>query len=117
MGMIVLHNDEIVWSPALRTGQLFLGQTQLFEQLLQLPSGIEMHVDDELQIDVERFTVFVQSLVDWVSSTRSDILMTLATGYVQCILGLHAHITGAWMDVPPSLEHLLPEARTLIFAA
>ncbi|WTX00109.1 DUF6086 family protein [Streptomycetaceae bacterium NBC_01309] len=80
--------DQTLWNPSNGASQLFLGQVNLYEAVLGLPSGIGPMQADECQIDPAAFGVFANALLDWHCRTRHAVMTALSEGIVTAVLVL-----------------------------
>jgi hypothetical protein len=91
--------DIVLWTPSSGVSRVFLGQVRLFEDELSLASGVGPMEADECQVDVERFSTFVQALLTYRGASNHQILHALTEGFVITVLAL-AERAGA--EVRPS---------------
>ena len=62
MSYIFKHGDRVVWSPALRVGELYVGLARALEPLLGVESGLDPMASDFYRIDGVRFEAFVTAM-------------------------------------------------------
>jgi hypothetical protein len=109
-------NEQEIWSPSLRVGQLFLKQVILLEQLVDHVSGFDAHVNDVVEINEHDLAVFVDKVLHMLEMTNNGTFLALVSGCFQVILALNARIKGQWPSVPPRLEPLIASAKTILQA-
>jgi hypothetical protein len=63
MSYVFDHDDEVIWSPSLRVGQLYVGLAQEMSGFLGLPHGLKAMANDYYELDSERFRDFVAAVV------------------------------------------------------
>jgi Family of unknown function (DUF6086) len=70
MSFIFDVDDETVWSPALRVGQVYAGSARQLGAILNIDTGLHEVADDLVEIDVEAFERFTRALL--AEHLRSD---------------------------------------------
>lgn len=83
---------------------------RLFEDELDLPSGIAPMENDECQIDPAVFGVFVNVLVDRLGNPSHAVLRALSEGFVATTVALAGR---AGIEVPAVPADLLERSREL----
>ena len=62
MSYVFEIDDETVWSPALRVGDVFRGYVEVLEKTLGVPAGVTVFASDYLVLDRAAFTGFAREL-------------------------------------------------------
>ena len=62
MSFIFEHDDEVIWSPALRIGAAYLAVAQGFASFMAIPTGLIPMANDYFIIDESDFKTFVESV-------------------------------------------------------
>jgi len=65
MSYVFKHGDRVVWSPALRAGELYVGLARALEPVLGAASGLDPMASDFYRIDATRFEAFVTAMADF----------------------------------------------------
>ncbi|MFJ2055370.1 DUF6086 family protein [Streptomyces sp. NPDC087908] len=91
--------DETLWNPSHGASRLFQRQVAVFEDELELPSGIGPMENDECQIDPDAFASFVNALVAKHRRSSHAIWLALSDGFTATALVLaeRAGITVDWV--------------------
>ncbi|WP_433889538.1 DUF6086 family protein [Streptomyces sp. CA-111067] len=92
--------DETLWNPATGVSQLFRRQVEVFEAELELASGIGPMENDECQITLSVFEVFVNALLTWHQRKSHPIIVALSENFTGTALVL-AQRAGITLDWPP----------------
>ncbi|MEU6205844.1 DUF6086 family protein [Micromonospora musae] len=71
-----------IWDPALRVGQLYLGQAEAVAGLLEVPSGLTPRLDGRCDLDPDEFATFVQHLLRFYNRGRHAALSQMLRGVV-----------------------------------
>jgi hypothetical protein len=116
MGVWVGYNDQMIWSPSLKTGQLFSAEIQALEQVVGQRSGITTTMSDTLEIDPPVLTTFIQAALHLLEESNSGPLLAMTAGCLEVAIALNAKITGQWPSVAESLQPLVRRARTVMGA-
>jgi len=116
MGVWVGYNDQMIWSPSLKTGHLFSAEIQAIEQVVGQWSGITTTMSDTLEIDPPALTTFIQAALRLLEESNSGPLLAMTAGCLEVAIALNAKITGQWPNVAESLQPLLRRARTVLGA-
>jgi len=114
MGISVLVDRRNIWNPSLAVGNLFFDQIQAMEQRLNLKSGVECVLDDELQISPGLFGAFVDDTLKILRETNNGPLFALCAGCAQVCIALNAKITGQWPATSDRLQSLVAGAKTVM---
>lgn len=97
--------DETLWNPSNGASRLFLRQVRLFEEELELPSGLGPMEMDECAIDPVAFAAFVEALLDRHRRTGHAVVLALSEGFTATVLVLaeRAGIEPDWarLGLPP----------------
>jgi Family of unknown function (DUF6086) len=80
--------DETVWSPALRVGELFVGQLRLAAISVKQETGLKAVASDMYEIDIEEFELFVRKMFNEYSSSNNFIYRELLRGMLATSLVL-----------------------------
>ncbi|MEU4369406.1 DUF6086 family protein [Micromonospora chersina] len=103
-----------IWDPALRVGELYLGQAEAVAALLEVPSGLTPRQDGRCDLEPEEFGTFVQHLLRFYNRGHHAALSHLLRGVVLVSLVLLNRAGGH--PVPhdgETLDALLTEATAL----
>jgi hypothetical protein len=65
MSYIFEYGDRVVWSPALRVGETYVGLVGTLSAVLSVPDGLSPMASDFYLIDGDRFGEFVAALADF----------------------------------------------------
>ncbi|MGY0004356.1 DUF6086 family protein [Micromonospora sp. I033] len=103
-----------VWDPALRVGQLYLGQAELVAGLVEVPSGLVPRRNGTCDLDPERFATFVEHLWRFYNGGRHAALSHLLRGVLVVSLVLLERAGGQPLPAGGEvLDALLTEAAAL----
>ncbi|MGD3111934.1 DUF6086 family protein [Streptomyces sp. YGL11-2] len=93
--------DQTLWNPSNGASRLFIGQVNVYEAEVGLPSGIGPMKADECQIDPTTFTAFVDALLAWHRRTSHVVMTALSEGFIATVLVLaeRAGIEVNWQSV------------------
>lgn len=104
----------IVWDPALRVGQLYLGQAEVVAGLTEVPSGLVPRRDGSCDLDPEAFASFVEKLWRFYNGGRHPSLGQLLHGVLVVSLVLLKRAGGhPLLSDSEVLDALLTEAAEL----
>jgi hypothetical protein len=106
----------MIWSPSLKTGQLFSAEIQALEQVVGQRSGITTTMSDTLEIDPPVLTTFIQAALHLLEESNSGPLLAMTAGCLEVAIALNAKITGQWPSVAESLQPLVRRAQTVMGA-
>ncbi|MFI7401724.1 DUF6086 family protein [Streptomyces sp. NPDC049541] len=81
-------DGETVWNPGTLSSQLFLAYVRVYEDLLEVPSGLGPMLNDECRIDPPAFKGFVNAVLVWWDRTGSAVIDTLAEGFIATLVTL-----------------------------
>ncbi|AMW11738.1 hypothetical protein A4E84_20895 [Streptomyces qaidamensis] len=79
---------ETLWNPSNAASRLFRRQVSVFEEELELSSGIGPMENDECQIDLGTFETFVNALLAAHRRTSHAIVLALSDGFTATMLVL-----------------------------
>lgn len=113
MGKNVRVDGEIVWDPALRVAQLFQAEVAAAEEVLKVASGVDEPVDDEIEIDLPVFEVFVRRLLETLAASGHPVLRLLLEGLTETCVAVHHAATGTRNDAPAAVDALVDRAVRL----
>ncbi|MFJ4677859.1 MULTISPECIES: DUF6086 family protein [unclassified Kitasatospora] len=82
------RGDETLWNPSNGASRLFLRQVAVFEEELDLPSGIGPMVSDECQVDPAALGVFAHALLARHRQTPHAVVRALTEGFLITVLAL-----------------------------
>lgn len=80
MGYIFDIDDETVWSPSLRVGQLYVDLAEAAARTLELPTGLEAVAEDMYDINASVFSDFTRALVKEFFSSRHVVAQEMLRG-------------------------------------
>ncbi|MGX1508298.1 UNVERIFIED_CONTAM: hypothetical protein RKD43_006923 [Streptomyces graminofaciens] len=80
--------DQVLWNPSTGVARVFLRTAEALSLEAAIPSGIGPMLDDESQIDIPNFEVFVNALVLRYQQSRHPILRSLLEGFIATALVL-----------------------------
>ncbi|WP_149261559.1 DUF6086 family protein [Actinomadura sp. K4S16] len=80
MGYIFDVDDETVWSPSLRVGQLYVNLAEAIARTLEISTGLEAVAEDMYDIDTSVFGDFTRALVQDFFSTRHVVAQEMLRG-------------------------------------
>lgn len=97
-----------LWNPSNGASRLFLRQVALFETEVGLPSGIGPMADDEAEVRLAEFELFVGALLAWRSRSRHAIIAALSDGLIATLLVLaeRAGVAMSWPEPIAGIEGL-----------
>ena len=116
MGVWVGYNDQMIWSPSLKTGHLFAAEIQALEHVVGQPSGIVTTMSDTLEIDPPAFAAFIDAALRLLEETDSGPLLAMTGGCLEVAIALNAEITGHWPEMAGPLQPLVRRARKVMGA-
>ncbi|MEU8182617.1 DUF6086 family protein [Micromonospora sp. NPDC049044] len=106
--------DTPVWDPALRVGEVYLGQARSVAEVVGAPSGLTPLRNGSCDLDPATFATFVDHLLRFYNGGRHPTLSQLLRGVLLVSLVLLDRAGGS---PPPAggevLDALLAEAATL----
>jgi hypothetical protein len=70
-------NQETVWSPALRAGQVYVGYAQALADVLKSQTGFSFNGEDFVNIDPDSFRDLVERMRETLESTNHRVLTDL----------------------------------------
>jgi hypothetical protein len=73
-------DDETVWSPSLRVGQLYVNLAEAVARTLGLPTGLEAVAEDMYDINTSDFSDFTRAIVRNFFSTQHAIAREMLRG-------------------------------------
>lgn len=111
MSILIIHNEDSVWSPASVVGQVFRAQVRSIETLVETPSGLTEIVSDEINITLDSFDTFLTSVESYFSRTNNDQLVLLVTGCLELLYIIYHELTTLWRTVPAMLDETLLRAK------
>ena len=114
MGFQVIHKEEIIWSPGLDVGNLFLDQLKALEKIIDHKSGIDSFLADELEVDQAVLEPFINIVLERLEKTNSGPYFALVQGSLQIAIALNAQITGRWPAVSKRLMPIIEGAKTVM---
>ncbi|GLW47157.1 hypothetical protein Stsp02_28190 [Streptomyces sp. NBRC 14336] len=92
MSMYFDMGDETLWNPSSGAGRLFVGQVEVVETELRLPSGIGQGKhwgdSDTLEVGPALFAEFVRGLLAQHDRTRHPVFRALSEGFVATAVAL-----------------------------
>ncbi|MET7374396.1 DUF6086 family protein [Micromonospora arida] len=103
-----------VWDPALRVGQVYLGQARSVAEVVGVPSGLTPLRNGSCDLDPATFATFVDRLLRFYNEGRHPTLAQLLRGVLLVSLVLLQRAGGS--PPPPgsaALDALLAEAAAL----
>ncbi|MGI5207881.1 DUF6086 family protein [Spirillospora sp. CA-108201] len=80
MGYIFDIDDETVWSPSLRVGQLYVNLAEAAAHTLELPTGLEAVAEDMCDINASVFSDFTRALVKEFFSSHHAVAQEMLRG-------------------------------------
>ena len=72
-------NEQMLWNPSNGVSGLFLHQVRMFEQELDLPSGVGPMEGDESQIAPALLEKFIAALLAWRGRTNHVVVQVLTS--------------------------------------
>ncbi|MEU9865216.1 DUF6086 family protein [Streptomyces sp. NPDC047971] len=105
--------DETLWNPSNGASRLFQRQVDVFEAELGVPSGIGPMENDECQISLDTFEVFVHALLAKHRRTSHMILLALSEGFTATVLVLaeRARIEVDWARLGAPSDAVLRDVQ------
>ncbi|CAM4430648.1 DUF6086 domain-containing protein [Nocardia ninae] len=73
-------DDETVWSPSLRVGDLYVRMLQDVGSVLGVPTGLSAISSDMWDIDIDAFENLVKTMYETYFSTGNSVLKVLIEG-------------------------------------
>ena len=117
MSCIFDVDGEVVWSPALRIGQLFISIAQSLADAAKVDlaeAGFTMMASDYYYVDPQALATFVQGVLAG-SVVKNPSYWELARGFVAtCLVMLER--TGTPVEVPDEIARDLAAARGVLSA-
>lgn len=113
MGVTVVCNEQIVWSPSLTVGNVFFQQIKKMEEILNKESGVSMYLADEIDIDQNTFESFIRNSMAYLEKTQNTPLVAMLSGCIEVSLYLFYLINKRWLETPPALQFLLERAQSM----
>lgn len=80
MGYIFDIDDETVWSPSLRVGQLYVNLVEAIARTLELPTGLVAVAEDMYDINTSVFSDFTRALVKDFFSAHHVVVQEMLRG-------------------------------------
>ncbi|MFD3704675.1 DUF6086 family protein [Nocardia sp. NPDC058658] len=81
-------DNQTLWNPSNTASKLFLYQVRLFEEELDLQSGIGPMKSDESRVAPVVLEQFVNALLAWRERTNHAVIQALTDGFVATMLVL-----------------------------
>ncbi|WP_019900862.1 DUF6086 family protein [Salinispora arenicola] len=107
-------DSTTLWDPALRVGQLYLGQAEVAARLVEVPSGLTPRRDGYCDLDPKEFATFVERLLRFYNRGRHATLSHLLRGILLISLVLLKRAGGQLLSTDgQALDALLTEAAGL----
>jgi hypothetical protein len=105
--------DETLWNPSNGASRLFRRQVSVFEAELELSSGIQPMENDESQIDLALFEIFVNALLAQHRRTSHAVVLALSESFTATVLVLaeRAGIRVDWAQFGPAPDGELEDAQ------
>jgi hypothetical protein len=98
--------DQVLWNPSTGVARVFLRTAEALSLESGVPSGIGPMVDDESEIDMPSFEVFVSALVIRYQQSRHPVLRSLIEGFIATALVLVERGGGELPDREETLAEL-----------
>jgi hypothetical protein len=115
MSYDVYCKGENVWQPARRVGDYFLANIKILEKLIESSSGIESHIADDIQIDAEMLSNFVEKTLNFIEKTNNTRLVAMMSGIVEVIVALNAEINNIHPEVTPKNRSLIERSKKVFY--
>lgn len=80
MSYIFEIEEDTVWSPALRVGGIWSRCAETLGEAFECDPGFDFVASDTVEIDPEKFSSYVENLLDIRSRSRNIVLQTLIDG-------------------------------------
>jgi hypothetical protein len=74
--------DQVLWNPATRVAQLYVGLSDAMSALIDQPTGIGPVIADEYAIDLPVFESFVGALVLHYQRATHSIMKSMMDGFI-----------------------------------
>ena len=113
MGFIVTCDEKEVWSPSLTVGNIFYEQISSLEKIIEKESGVTYPFDDELEIDKEKFEIFINESAKFLNQSENAPLIAMLSGCLEVAVYLYFLITDVWLETPTKLNFLSDKARAM----
>jgi hypothetical protein len=76
-------DEDVLWNPAQRVSQIYMGYVQVLERVLSMESGlVDLHVD-EIEVDPDRLAAFARRLLEELVRTNHDVF----AAQIRAVLG------------------------------
>ena len=112
MSYIFEVNDDWVWSPANRPGQLYVGMAEA-AAVLKLPTGLQTDSGDTYEIDVPTFGAFVGGMLALRASSGHMYLNMMLDGILPVSVAMLYRAGGAQLPATSAERDLLAEIRAI----
>jgi hypothetical protein len=73
MSYIFDHEDETLWSPTLRVGELYVGFLKCIADLLGRPTGLIANAADMYYLDIEQFEALTRNMIEEYSRSSYQL--------------------------------------------
>ncbi|MEV6560993.1 DUF6086 family protein [Nocardia sp. NPDC051756] len=80
MGYVFVIDDETIWSPSLRVGDLYVRMLQDVGSVLAVPTGLSAAASDLWNIDIDAFETLVKLMYETYFGTGHQVFKVLIEG-------------------------------------
>jgi hypothetical protein len=105
--------EDVLWNPAQRVSQIYIGYVQVLERVWSIESGLVDLGIDEIEVDPDRLEAFARRLLEELAQTNHEV----KAAQIRAVLGpavVMADRAGRPLKpLTPREGELLAEARVL----